>query len=658
MRPARHDDERLLYLQTWLDLLAQLLITGGRCLRLSYLGDVPKPAGSYSGITCGRPPAIWRPRPIGPAMHVLELPIPACMNSANLFPTPLNANIPGGPRYSPSPRNGQSHSYDDTARPRHQFRSGHRNVASVIRASLLDSSITSPAVAAASVSFPSSQRLHAPQLDPSTSHRPPNDPAVEATAVRPTRSRRHHAHQNSQAPGLAHSNRLLPLSLRNRAAGSGPENYLPRNTGTPGRLWNPTNSTPRLPPVVYTRPARAPRKRRPSTPPPPAVPLNHPALDDPRAPDDQATTGAGDYPLLTLPEQRQSRHLTSTPTPTRSSFQIEERLNEGKRVSVPSSVRHSYDFKRTLDVPSEVVSAPEPAKLTDSSFAESHHKGGRSLTTKSRARAVSFGLVQTESTEEPAPKLDKGKGKEVMSSPNDGNPARGLSTDLERGPSVLDQQHNRSTLSIPGGIGSAISSSNSSIVGDPDQPGLGDEWGPQHPCFPHLNPYVPVNSTEYQTTRIIRVRRDWLIAGDLAPTFSNMYPEILDPAGISEQEFRRVIEKLNGSLLPTFSPYNWRNILDGVLGVLTAWVWEDLGFTNVKTKLNELERWIEKWNAEMEKTTGSEEGAIPPKIISLRRTGYMSLDFQIANPEVSISNSEPASRSGPPEPEPVASAAA
>ncbi|KAI1754221.1 Golgin subfamily A member 7/ERF4 family-domain-containing protein [Xylaria castorea] len=614
-------------------------------------------------------------------MHVLELPIPACMNSANLFPTPLNANIPGGSRYSPSPRNGQSHSFDDTTRLRHPLGSGQRNqhrkssrrggfgffsvFPTASRATTRPQHFASAAVGGirdkgnnrdkANVVISVSQQPD----HPSNSNRSDN-PAIEATTVHPTRSRRHHTHQNSQEPGLAHSSRLLPLSLRNRAAGSGPENYLPRSTGTPGRLWNPTNSTPRLPPVVYTRPARTSRKRRPSTPPPPAVPLNHPALDDTRAPDDQAATGAGDYPLLTLPEQRQSRHLTSTPTPTRSSFQIEERLNEGKRVSLPSSVRHSYDFKRTLDVPSEVgpgsgLAKPKPR---DSSFAGSHHKRGQSVTKKSRARAVSFGLVHTQSAEQSAPKLDKGKGKEVMSSPTDGNPTRGLSTDLERGPSVLDQQLNRSTLSIPGGIGSAISSSNSSIIGDPNQPGLGDEWGPQHPCFPHMNPYVPVSSTEYQTTRIIRVRRDWLIAGDLAPTFSNLYPEILDPAGISEQEFRRVIEKLNGSLIPIFSPYNWRNILDGVLGVLTAWVWEDLGFTNVKTKLNELERWIDKWNAEMEKTAGSEEGAIAPKIISLRRTGYMSLDFQIPNPEVSISNSEPASRSGPPEPEPFASAVA
>ncbi|KAJ2965506.1 hypothetical protein NUW58_g10872 [Xylaria curta] len=182
-----------------------------------------------------------------------------------------------------------------------------------------------------------------------------------------------------------------------------------------------------------------------------------------------------------------------------------------------------------------------------------------------------------------------------MSSLNDDDDTpKGLSADLERGPAVLDPQHNKSNLSIPGGIGSAISSSNSSIIGDPDQPGLGDEWGPQHPCFPHLNPHVPVTSTEYQTTRIIRIPRDWLIAGDLAPTFSNMYPEILDPVGISEQEFRRVIEKLNTTLVPTFNPYNWRNILDGVLGVLTAWIWEDFGLTNIKTKLNELETWIDR----------------------------------------------------------------
>lgn len=395
--------------------------------------------------------------------------------------------------------------------------------------------------------------------------------------------------------------RTLPPPFRNRAAStSNPDNRLPRITGSPGRLWNPTNSTPRLPPPVYTR------TRRPSTPPPPPFPHHNLTLDVTTVVSgDHVATDAGDYPLLTLPEQRQSRHLT----PTRTSFQIEGQLGRGNRISLPSSVRHPYHNKGT------------PAKLSGVD--------------------TEFGLSNLDPKQEPpatqlrkaTPNIEKGKAKAAMSHPGSVDPARGFSNDLERGPVGHGRQQNMSNISLPRGMGSATSS-NSSMVGDPDQPGLGEEWGPQHPCFPHMNPYVPINSTEYRTTRIIRVRRDWLIAGDLAPTFSNIYPEILDPAGVSEQEFRRVIEKLNGSLIPTFNPYNWRNILDGVLGVLTGWVWEDLGLTNVKTKLKSLEAWIDQWNADMEKTIGSETGTIVPKIISLRRTGYMTvryLSFQITH---------------------------
>lgn len=222
--------------------------------------------------------------------------------------------------------------------------------------------------------------------------------------------------------------------------------------------------------------------------------------------------------------------------------------------------------------------------------------------------------------------LDKGKGKEIMpSEDNQAGREGGFSEDLERGPDVLNPRH--STASRLSGIGSAVSSDDSSILGDPDQVAaeVGDEWGPQHPCYPHLNPHVPVDSPEYTSTRIIRIRRDWLIEGDLAPTFSNLYPEILDPAGLSEQEFRRIIDKLNGTLIPTFSPYNWRNIVDGVLGLATGWIWEDLGITGVKTRLKNLEKWIDEWNANMENLVGREEGTIPPKIISLRRTGYMTV---------------------------------
>lgn len=446
------------------------------------------------------------------------------------------------------------------------------------------------------------------------------------------------------APGLF--DRVPQSPFRNRSAAASASLYrLPRRFG-PGRLWNPTNSTPRVPPSQTPRPSR---RRRPSTPPPPAVPVSHPAIEVSSDPPEPIGFGAGDYPLLPLPEQSK-----------RSSSHIEGRASGDRRISLPASLRHSYDGKRASNPPppQESEAGPsEPKPKDEKPRTTGLRKRGQSVT--KRARAISFGLVRTETSENSPKKLDKGKGKAVMPQMGNDDPRRSFSKDLERGPSVLSNRHNGSNVSLPGGIGSAISSSNSSIMGDPDQPDLGEEWGPQHPCYPHLNPHVPMNSPEYTSTRIIRIRRDWLIQGDLAPTFSNLYPEILDPAGVSEQEFRRVIEKLNGELIPIFNPYNWRNILDGILGLLTGWIWDDLGLTYAKTRLSNLEDWINKWNAEMEKTVGSDEGAIAPKIISLRRTGYMNLDFQIPDPEIApATGSEPSgSRSGPnvpAEPKPAA----
>lgn len=224
-------------------------------------------------------------------------------------------------------------------------------------------------------------------------------------------------------------------------------------------------------------------------------------------------------------------------------------------------------------------------------------------------------------------KLDKGKGIAVMASNENLSQKAGASfdRDLEQGP----EPHRRDSMgSFDDGIGSAVSSSNSSIMGDPDGQADDEEWGPQHPCFPHLNPHVPIDSPEYVNTRIIRIKRDWLLKGDLAPTFSNMYPEILDPAGLSEVEFRRVIDKLNTELITIFNPSNVRNVLDSVLGLVTGWLWDDLGFTYAKAKLAALERWIERWNKEMEKTArtnGGDDNMIPPKIVSLRQTAYMSV---------------------------------
>lgn len=297
-------------------------------------------------------------------------------------------------------------------------------------------------------------------------------------------------------------------------------------------------------------------------------------------------------------------------------------------------MRHSYEEKRSRSRSSLAPSPqneqgteagpssgrPPPVQEVETDLGS--HEDGRSLRRGRTNLDVPATVPST--TETTSRHLDKGKGKAVMAADDEPEQQAGASfdRDLEQGP----EPHRKSSISsLDDGIGSAISSSDSSIMGDPDAPADDEEWGPQHPCFPHLNPHVPIDSPEYVNTRIIRIKRDWLLEGDLAPTFSNMYPEILDPAGLSEPEFRRVIDKLNSELVTTFKPSNFRNVMDGVLGLLTGWLWDDLGFTYAKSRLARLERWIERWNQEMEKTVGGDDNIIPPKIMPLRQTAYMTV---------------------------------
>ncbi|KAF9894064.1 hypothetical protein FE257_009037 [Aspergillus nanangensis] len=157
-------------------------------------------------------------------------------------------------------------------------------------------------------------------------------------------------------------------------------------------------------------------------------------------------------------------------------------------------------------------------------------------------------------------------------------------------------------------------------------------WGPAHPCYPHINPHVPLGSSEYLTTRVIRIRRDWMVRGDLAPAYSNLYPEILDPL-LPEQEFRKVVAMVNDELVKAFDPFSFRNWIDGALGLITGWLWEDIGAPGVKSHLKRVEDGLEKWNREV----GNKDGV---HIWSLRRTAYMSLDIQIPDPKVGIIPSE------------------
>ncbi|CBY00868.1 hypothetical protein LEMA_P019980.1 [Plenodomus lingam JN3] len=213
--------------------------------------------------------------------------------------------------------------------------------------------------------------------------------------------------------------------------------------------------------------------------------------------------------------------------------------------------------------------------------------------------------------------------------------------DLELG-TALPSKPNHSRVSLPDSGRSSMASrsgsgrrddnnnnnNNNHDDDDDDDDDAASEfpWGPSHPCFPHPNPHVPLTSDLYNTTRIIRIKRDWMIKGDLAPNFANLYPEILDPL-ISEDDFRLLIKKINDTLIDAFDPFTFRAWLDAVMGVATFWLWDDAGLTGVKKKLADLESWIESWNQHV----GAKESV---QIISLRRTGYLTLDFQIPDPHL------------------------
>lgn len=155
----------------------------------------------------------------------------------------------------------------------------------------------------------------------------------------------------------------------------------------------------------------------------------------------------------------------------------------------------------------------------------------------------------------------------------------------------------------------------------------GIPWGPQHPCFPHPNPHVPVESHDYAATRIVRVQRDWLVAGDLYPALQNLYPEIL-VGFITEDQFRSLIATLNKMLEEAFTPWSVGGWFDAILGIATGFLWDNTGLTASKRKVAQMERWVDDWNHE------AESQGRQVKLIGLRRTGFLSLDIQIPDPHI------------------------
>lgn len=114
-----------------------------------------------------------------------------------------------------------------------------------------------------------------------------------------------------------------------------------------------------------------------------------------------------------------------------------------------------------------------------------------------------------------------------------------------------------------------------------------------------------------------------MVFGDLAPAYSNVFPDILEPH-VTEDQFRVVVAHVNEGLYEAFDPWNMWNWLDAVVGLLTLWLVEELVSTHCKRVLRRVEIYLEERNRELE------EGGQKAVFVPLRRTGYMNVSTTAA----------------------------
>lgn len=183
--------------------------------------------------------------------------------------------------------------------------------------------------------------------------------------------------------------------------------------------------------------------------------------------------------------------------------------------------------------------------------------------------------------------------------------------------------------SVPQTNGAGGSLQGSAASGSEEEEDDEYAWGPAHPCFPHPNPHCAPDSEEARNTRVIRVRRDWLAAGDLYPQYANLYPEILD-FHVSDEDFRFLISNINARVKDAFDPSSTRAWIDSAMGLVTGYIWDDLGLTGAKRGVKALEAFVESWNAE-KRAKRKEVVLIQP-----RKTGFMTLDFVVPDPGVDV----------------------
>ncbi|KAK9369736.1 Golgin subfamily A member 7/ERF4 family-domain-containing protein [Lipomyces kononenkoae] len=140
------------------------------------------------------------------------------------------------------------------------------------------------------------------------------------------------------------------------------------------------------------------------------------------------------------------------------------------------------------------------------------------------------------------------------------------------------------------------------------------------------NPHVPADSTCRSCTRIVRIHRDYVYPREInIPAFSPVFPGYPLSVFMTESEFLDLVHEVNDQLDQAFCPMSVGNVLDGCIGVVTCWLWEYVFTSYHIRKASELESFIERLNEDVYKARGM-------KVISPRRTGYLSLDIQVPYP--------------------------
>lgn len=179
------------------------------------------------------------------------------------------------------------------------------------------------------------------------------------------------------------------------------------------------------------------------------------------------------------------------------------------------------------------------------------------------------------------------------------------------------------------------------------------------------NPYVPRDSDEYKTTRIVRIPRQFDSGpnADFVPQFSIFTPgnepaaiiaedlprfsavgefqgdffgktsaTPLVPNWVSHTELKEIVTTINAMLKVALSPGQAETWLDNVLDFFTATLYSRLFTNNVrdtfyKRKIAEVESYVETVN----KMLGKRNPRL--RLISPVESAFLSLDFQIPKPE-------------------------